>query len=169
MRVEKQGHSFYSKVSVSVLGSFRSVNLRIGIQVSHPLNVHHNKFMSASFKREVRKGLRSLSNQAIIHEARIRVVFYVFTCSRKGNQKCTLDKFSIITVNIVFHMIKVSSGSLHHLENSHHKDVHLLGRIMSVIFFAPEFGVTLKFDVLKVDVTIHCFHVTFGHCKRNQF
>lgn len=46
-----------TQVAVSEVGALLRVDLRVGVEVAHTLDVHHNQLMARTLKREVAEGL----------------------------------------------------------------------------------------------------------------
>ena len=57
MRVEEESHSPDTKVTISKVSAFLSVDLWVGIKVTHTLDVHYNQLMTRTLKCEMAEGL----------------------------------------------------------------------------------------------------------------
>ena len=64
----------------------------------------------------------------------------------------------------MLHVEQGGAGPLVQLHHGHHEDVHLLGRVVSVVLLAPELRVHLELDVIKVHLPGRVLlHVGLGH------
>ena len=144
--MEEQRHPLGAKVAVAILGPVGGVDLGIGVQVTHALDVDDDELVAGAFEREVAEGVRGLPGHPVLDEARVAVVLDVFA------------------VDVVLDVKQGLAGTIDQLQDGHHEDVHLLGRVVPVELLAPQFGIHLELDVLEVGLALDILvHVSLGH------
>ena len=81
VRVEEESHSLGAQVAIAVLSTRGGVDLWLGVEVAHPLDVDDYQLMARPLKGEVGEGLgrHPLGSVSVVDKSGVGIVLDVFS------------------------------------------------------------------------------------------
>lgn len=114
------------------------MDLRVGVEISHSLDVHHDQLVARALKREVTEGLTDTKRLKDYHV----IISWLAFIKKKGNVAHLRSEadvvvphkagvgvvFDVLALDVVLQVEERFTWSVHHLHHTHLHDVHLRTR-----------------------------------------
>mmetsp|Transcript_39549 Transcript_39549/g.101101 ORF Transcript_39549/g.101101 Transcript_39549/m.101101 type:complete len:235 (-) Transcript_39549:345-1049(-) len=123
----------------------QAVDLGVGVQVAHALDVHNELRALGGLVRPVAEGLRRVAPALVLHKAAVAVV---------------LD---VLALDEALHAEEALQRAGDDLVQAGRDEVNLLGRVEQVELVAQHLGVHLQLHVLAVHLLVLLPHVALGN------